>query len=415
MPTSKSSIWLLWLGILGLCAQMLSVAWNWRWYQYDFRAYYAGPKLMLEGWDPYSLVALEQLSTRLGLENNNHPFLYPPHVLFLFAPLAMLPYPAAYGLWLALQGAAIAAIVYFARRAFSLNTHWLVFMLAFGLNGTVAACLRSGQLSLIEGALVLAALASLKRNQTGRFGVLIVLGALAKVWSAIFLAMAPVKQFVRGGLVAAGAAAMLGATLLLDELCWPEYSASFKRAVAALPALGHVNGPQDACLLNLLNSLFGQNTAAATLIWLALALTIVGVTVRSCLLELEQDRTSTEWIAPAALACFLVLPRAMIYQWCVILPIAVYVLSRVREPTVRYGLVAAMLMPTVYIRRYLFGLDVSAPAGGLTAIWSFSNVLVVAVLWASAIHPLRIPMFERKLSALLSSSRVMGPRSQDKA
>lgn len=415
MPTTKNSVWLFWLGILGLCAQGLSVAWNWRWYQYDFRAYYIGPKLMLEGLDPYSLAALEQLSARLGLESNNHPFLYPPHVLFLFAPLAMLPYPVAYGLWLALQGAAIAAIVYIARRAFSINTHWLVFMLAFGLNGSVAACLRSGQMSLIEETLVLAALASLKRDQTGRFGVIIVLGALAKVWSAVFLVIAPVKRFVRGSLVAAGATAALGAILLLDELCWPEYSASFKRAVAALPAVGHINGPQDTCLLNLLHSLFGGNAAAATVVWFVLVLTVVGVTVRSCLIELRRDRTSTEWIAPAVLACFLVLPRAMIYQWCVILPAAVYVLCRVREPTVRYGLAAAMLMPTIYIRRYLFGLDVSAPASGLLAIGAFSNVLVVAALWARAIHPLRIPMFERTLNALLSSSRVIGPRSQDKA
>ena len=77
-------------------------------FQLLFCTYYAAGQAFAQGLDPYDIDVLRALEPRIqGL-----PYVYPPLTLYLFLPLAMLPFYAAYLVYLGVKTACLIALIW---------------------------------------------------------------------------------------------------------------------------------------------------------------------------------------------------------------------------------------------------------------------------------------------------------------
>jgi Glycosyltransferase family 87 len=128
-------------------------------YRWDFRAYYFGADLAMGGADPYDLQVLGRAMADGGITDGKvMPFIYPPHALLESAPLTLVPFTAAYYLYLFAKIIALIIVVV-------LGSSWLdgmwrscwPLLVALMFSSEVGGDLRSGNVGLLESALVLVA------------------------------------------------------------------------------------------------------------------------------------------------------------------------------------------------------------------------------------------------------------------
>ena len=263
------------LPFLALALQIWSVASNWSWYQYDFRAYYTGPALYAAGEDPYSLEAHLALARDLGLGQQKLPFVYSPVMLQLLSPLAWFPYPVIYGIWLSAQVLALGAVIFLTMRALTVPLPHIAWMAAFGLNGTVAAVLRSGQMSLMVLAVLMLGVWALGAGRWRAATVLMTLAAVPKIWVLPLLSLIAVPlRLVRllwmvGGVIVCLAIGMSG------RWVFPELQLRYETIIADfLDFSGGPAGPYNGTITNILATLeelgyLPQETGPT--IWLGIA------------------------------------------------------------------------------------------------------------------------------------------------
>jgi hypothetical protein len=373
-----------------LIVQAAAIAIRWRWYQYDFRAYYIGPKLAAIGEDPYSIDALVRMSASLGLESNNNPFVYPPHMLAVFAPFSVLPYPVAYGLWLFLQIAALSTVFLVATKRFDIDRVWLAAFLAMGLNGTVAGCLRSGQLTLMFTALTLLAASSLSRGHAGRATILLTIAALPKIWTAPMIGLVLCRPtFHRLMLVTLGCGVILS-VLAVDYFWVPDYSDRFVARAHRISQIGaQPIGFIDGSLHNLTRTVghaLNLNNHLVLACWVISVSIIVFATLSSCIRILRRDlHQITHVVFLASLGLILINPRVLFYQWCFVVPAIAFLAPKIKSRILQVLLVGISLTPTLYINRYLFDIDLPQRVESIVAIpWGFSNLIAVFAFWLVA-------------------------------
>lgn len=135
-----------WLPLLGMPAR------GWL----DFSAFYAAGALAF-GPSVLDLGSIATFQAAHGLPNT--PFLYPPGLAAVYAPLSSLPYDVAAGLHVALQALALLAAALLASRAYALPRRWTVFG-AFAW-APAAAGVISGQNSAVMLLLAVIAIRSL--------------------------------------------------------------------------------------------------------------------------------------------------------------------------------------------------------------------------------------------------------------
>lgn len=142
--------------------------------QTDFVAYYSGSHLVLSGHASqlYSFPALgrfeAQLVHPLQVRHGVLPFVYPPFFALFLAPLAALPYPAAYGLWLLINGGLLVATVAALGRYAGLGARGMALLGAACLSFLpVFVCLVQGQTSLLLLALLTTTLLSCRWTARG--------------------------------------------------------------------------------------------------------------------------------------------------------------------------------------------------------------------------------------------------------
>ena len=372
--------------LLLLALQALQVAKGWDYYQYDWRAYYIGADLFIEGLDPYAFDLLEGRARELGLTPNDHPFLYAPYMLWAFAPLALLSYPTAYFCWLALQIGALAVVLRAALKTFGASPAITMALLAIGLNGTVAAVLRTGQLALMITALLMLAVMLIGRQKLVPATALVTVAALPKLWPAPMFGLL-LKRFEprRVVLIVAGLAAF-AAVIALGALIHPEFQATFSAAMAEMTAGDRINGPQNGSALNALRTgfaLVGGNIDTANDIWLGLVAVVAVVALARYVQTVRRDAVDPAYLySLIALSLSLAMPRLMIYQWVVALPALAYVLTHMSSRTGAWILLAVALVPTLYINRYALGRDLHELLDSLVLVpWAFSNLVVAACAW----------------------------------
>jgi len=91
------------LAVLALCIQLRDPD-----DVYDFTTWYFGTRALGLGLDPYNDDVLNQLASESGFEQHIFPYMYPPPLLQIAAPLRLLPFAAGRTMWLlasALAGA----------------------------------------------------------------------------------------------------------------------------------------------------------------------------------------------------------------------------------------------------------------------------------------------------------------------
>jgi hypothetical protein len=311
-------------------------------------------------------------------------------MLAVFAPLSWLPYPTAYGLWMTLQAAALLTIILVATRRLDVDRAWLLGLLALGLNGATAACLRSGQMTLMLTALTLLAAGSLRRDRAGGAAVLLTLAALPKIWIAPMLGLLLYKRTVRRFLLMTAGIGVLLGVLLLDYVLAPGYSASFLANARHLSMLGNAPiGPIDGSLHNFMRTVghaFGVNKTIVLVCWGVSILAIGIATVSSCLRMVGSGRDRIPHVVfLATLGLSLILPRFLIYQWSFVVPALAFVIPKIKSRILQAALVVIALTPSLYINRYLFGLDLPHPVDSVYAVpWAFSSLIVVFIAWLAA-------------------------------
>jgi hypothetical protein len=142
-----------------------------RWSDFDFNLYYVGSRTLLEGRNPYT-TSQKPMSDALGFRfSEEYPIAgYPPSFLWLFAPLAALPPPAAFAIWVAVEIGCLVAILWLSRWLLGerLSARGWLFVVALAISSrTVSYNLYFSQVQLLLAALVLAAYAA---QRAGRHG-----------------------------------------------------------------------------------------------------------------------------------------------------------------------------------------------------------------------------------------------------
>lgn len=141
-----------WLPLLGMPAR------GWL----DFSAFYAAGALAF-GPDVIELWAIAGYQAANDLPNT--PFLYPPALAIVYAPLARLPYDVAAALHVAMQAIALLAAAVLASRVYGLPRRWAI-LGAFAW-GPAAAGVVSGQNSAVLLLLIVIATWALARDASG--------------------------------------------------------------------------------------------------------------------------------------------------------------------------------------------------------------------------------------------------------
>jgi hypothetical protein len=119
-------------------------------YGHDFRGYYAAARVVLAGGDPYDYRQVADVLLQTTGYVGNNPYYYPPWLSLALAPLALLPWSAARGAWIALNWGMLLGGLALLTDALGWRVHgwrrWLAWLSAFYLFGWV--CLKFEQLGI---------------------------------------------------------------------------------------------------------------------------------------------------------------------------------------------------------------------------------------------------------------------------
>ena len=233
------------------------------WLMIDFRAYYCAALAQREGLNPYFATSLrdcERLTPRPYYHpprNVTVPAPYPPYALAFFAPLTLLPFPAAAVVWWIVLALCLALAAYALSRitAQPLAVAWAALVLSLGL-----ASWTSGNVVLLAvAALVLAAL-FVQQGNSWAATVAIVL-AMIEPQIALPAAVALFVCYRSLRLKLAGCAAALGiASLLVAGL--PQ-TIFYLTAVLPAHALSEVSRDNQYSVSTVLSALGLADTSAA--------------------------------------------------------------------------------------------------------------------------------------------------------
>jgi len=89
------SMFTAWL-FTGLALAVIAITW----FGKDFRGYYAAARVLMSGGNPYDYDLVAQVLLQATGEMGNNPYYYPPWFLWLFTPIASLPFQVARTIWM---------------------------------------------------------------------------------------------------------------------------------------------------------------------------------------------------------------------------------------------------------------------------------------------------------------------------
>lgn len=297
--------------------------------QWDFRSYATAVRAALSGVDPYIPQHLEVFAGRLTL-----PFVYPPVALLLFIPLAALPVTAAATVWIVLKVSLLAGLVVLWRRWFPNGVEIipLALLAVFGWNGAAIWDLTSGNVSLLECALLWSAFTCFVSGRRLLFASLVVLAACFKLTPAVFLLLLLVpagplrpdpRTFVLS-LVSLFA-------IVLGSMAWATRAEWQPFLLHAPPALmlGETN-PSSLAFLIALAPRLGVGPLTDPMvsgIWTlyALALVLISLPALRRTWELGDPR---RWVMVAVFLYVLLSPRIMAYGFVLLTPAALFLAPR---------------------------------------------------------------------------------------
>jgi hypothetical protein len=160
-------------------------------YGSDFSMYYYTTKAYDAGINPYDRQAVEAASRQSLFE-----FYYFPASLNVFRPFTWLPQNAARLIYLVLQCVLLIYLLFLWQRFFLQEPAdpWFFLFCLLAFNGTIYLDFQSGNVSMIEQALLWTAFYSFLRNEPVRFSMLIVLASIFKVAPVFFVLLILVRK-----------------------------------------------------------------------------------------------------------------------------------------------------------------------------------------------------------------------------
>lgn len=152
--------------------------------QWDFRTYYYAAIAHAAGENPYDLAVLNKYSQN----EIDLPFVYPPLTCYFFRPFTYLPYDTAYQFWLWLKVAIAIYLIWLWRTRF---IRWgplplMILIVSAAFQSALYRDLASGNVSLLEQAVLWTGFLWLLEQKPYRFALAVVLAALFKVTLAFF-------------------------------------------------------------------------------------------------------------------------------------------------------------------------------------------------------------------------------------
>lgn len=341
-------------------------------YQWDVMVYWWGGRAFAHGVSPYGPIP--------GQPEYLH-FVYPPLVASAFAPLAVLNVGAAKVLWLALKIAAFAATLQLWRRRIPAEQSAVppLFYLTFAFGSAALVDFTAGNIAIFEQFLLWLAFAALLSRRWWIFAALVVVAAQAKLTPVFFLGLLLViderprwTPFLAGSFVFATA---VGANAVL----FPGQTREFLASVSALGERGWGDPSMLGLMEDLVDQLRGLRlpipTATATLLYLAAAGAVLGLTVRWWRARRAITRHDPILIVLVTITVYaLVMPRMKDYSYVALLPAGWYVLTRRRQLT------ASLAMLAVLVPRPLPQLKLWLPL--VPQVYTYAPLLAAFVLWS---------------------------------
>lgn len=340
-------------------------------YQWDVMVYWWGGRAFAHGVSPYGPIP--------GQPEYLH-FVYPPLVASAFAPLSVLNVGATKVLWLALKIAAFAATLRLWQRRMPAEQSAVppLFYLTFAFGSAALVDFTAGNIAIFEQFLLWLAFAALLSRRWWIFATLVVVAAQAKLTPVFFLGLLLViderprwAPFLAGSFVFATA---VGANALL----FPGRTREFLAGVSALGERGWGDPSMLGLMEDLVDQLRGLRvplpTATATLLYLAAAAAVLGLTVRWWRARRASGTHDPLLTVLVALAVYaLVMPRMKDYSYVALLPVGWYVLARRRQLT------ASVAMLAVLVPRPLPQLKLWLPL--VPQVYTYAPLLAAFVLW----------------------------------
>ena len=299
-------------GLAFVAAYVLRIALRGARLQWDFRVYYEAARAALAGLDPYRVENLVSVSGRPA----NLRFLYPPIALTPFLGFAVLPEPVALALWMACKVLLLAGLVVLWKRVFVPEAGWFATALVavFAANASALWDLRTGNVALVEAALIWGGLAAFVAGRRGWFAALVVLAATFKLAPAAFLLLLLVPtRGARARPDLLGVALALLLALVLGPLVAGP-TAHWRGFLAGLSGGGFPLSGANPSVFAWLVERAGSVSAFALGGWLAWLLAL-GLLSAGALRALWRAGDARAWSIAAVALYLLAHPRPMAYGW----------------------------------------------------------------------------------------------------
>lgn len=300
---------------------------------WDFETYYFAGVAWRAGMNPYSLADL----TKLAHRTVTLPFLYPPVTLAVFVPWTLLPKGVAFAAWLGLQCALIVWLLTLWRRHIlpGFPVVCLIALSLIGFDRSLGWALRTGNIAILETALLWFGLAQLVHGRDALAAAAIALASLFKLTPIALLglvALVPRRERVPVRFIAIGALAVVLAIVLP-----PSLASAWRGGLLHAPPDAHVGIASSPTALGLADAVA---TAAdlsphwiprlAVTVYLAVSVLILAASI----MPLRRARRSGSRLELALLGVtvwLLLAPRLMIYSFAMGIPAVIHAL-RTRMP-----------------------------------------------------------------------------------
>ncbi len=354
--------------------------------QWDFRAYLAAARAAAAGLDPYVHGNLVAASGRLS----PLPFLYPPVALLPFLVLAALPVGAAAACWIGLKVVLLVALVALWWRVFLPGTAVLPLALAAVLGWNAAALydLRTGNVALLECALVWAGFACFVAGRRGWFATFVVIAACFKLVPAAWLLLLLVPA---GRLRPEPRVFALAVLALVVLVCGPlvlgpaAHWNGFLRGIPPADDLGDSN-PSALGLAGVITRTAHLPAPAAHVVWIGFVIALALASLRF-LRDAWRRADPARWVMASVFLVVLMEPRPMAYGYACLAPAPLWFAPRPFGSRIgRLGL--ALLLSVQGIAR---AFD-QQPAGTVVA---YAPFLLTLGVWLLVITQDRSPLGPR--------------------
>jgi hypothetical protein len=349
--------------------------------QWDLDACLTAARTALGGMNPYRLEDLARFTSRPA----THPWLYPPIALLPFLGLTALPAGMAGVAWIAAKVAILIGLVALWSRWFAPRAGLLAVALVavFGWNGAALHDLRTGNVALVECALLWSAFACWVAGRRALFATLVVAASVFKLMPAMHLLLLLVPCGRRGPEVGR----CIVSVVVLAALVWAPFAIGpiaewqgFLRYVPDARTLGDAN-PSALALATVIVERLGVTGTrvepAALALWALYGTALVAISGRH-LQALWKRRDGTSWVAAAVTLELLLAPRPMAYGF-VHLGAAPLLLAASLPARPGFGLLLALILSAQ-------GLARAAHQQLDATLVVFSPLLLTLGLWLLAIH-----------------------------